>query len=84
MGRPVGADMAINSLVSVLRRSWLLVVLVALVTGLLVIRLQPGAPVRRPAQGSKTPRLMKDQLGSSPRNSIRRLTPAPSSKASPR
>ena len=84
MDRLVGPDMAIKTLVSMLRRSWLLVVLVALVTGLLVIRLQPGAPSRRPGQGSQTPRVLQDQRGSSPRNSIRRLSPAPSSKASPR
>jgi len=76
--------MAISTLVSMLRRSWLLVVLVALVTGLLVIHLQTGVLSRRPGQGTQTPRMMKDQRGSSPRNSIRRLNPAPSSKASPR
>ena len=76
--------MAISTLVSMLRRSWLLVVLVALVTGLLVIHLQTGVLSRRPGQGIQTPRMMKDQRGSSPRNSIRRLNPAPSSKASPR
>ena len=80
----LGLDRVIKTLLSMLRRSWLLVVLVSLVTGLLVIRLLPGAPSRRPGQGANAPRLMRDQHGSSPRNSIRRLNPAPSSHASPR
>jgi len=74
--------MAIKALLIALRRSWLLVVLLGLVTGLVLIRLQPGAPSRRPGQAQQSPKIQDRRL--SPRNSVRLALPKPSSGSTAR
>ena len=66
--------MGIKTLCLSLRRSWLLFVLFGLVTGLVLIRLQPGAPTRTPGQAHQSPRMIQNR-GMSPRNSVRRVSP---------